>query len=470
MATLAPGILLKLLQSMNSDTKVAGEHRTALLQIIGILPALGGTDLWPNNGFLIQLSDSLNSTYVSLFDRDVDLILTNRLQLGQFVHVERFLFDSPLPRVSGIRPIAGRHPFVGNPEPLIARISPSKRDFVIQPVSESDDRSADPLISYLSAKKTTMADDSRDEDQSRNRREVLAPKETNENAVKVADNPKPKTKPAQRFSSPAANKQRSVSAGRRISGGSVAGGCGAAEREPSPAGKVKRSASPVPSKCVVPSLAAAREENKKVAREPAIVVPSRYRQPSPNARRQPSPGSRRTSLSPARRLSGGVKVSPAVSGGVVDVASKKKMAAIVAGISKISESIVASGKSSGRKSWEETSGSAGVSDGAQQKEKSGAKNRPDHQAILRTQAALSRRLSDANSWESNEDSSIDGSTKSCSAAHSPVAQKQTYFAAGIVVHEKKWTDGSISLDALPGSLGKLGKVKSKTHEMSSSYQ
>ncbi|GAB2251591.1 hypothetical protein Droror1_Dr00004438 [Drosera rotundifolia] len=69
-------------------------------------------------------------------------------------------------------------------------------------------------------------------------------------------------------------------------------------------------------------------------------------------------------------------------------------------------------------------------------------------------AALSRRLSDT-----YDDSSIDGSANSHSGAQSPESQKQAYSAAGIKVHEKKWTDGSVSLDALPGGLGKLGKQK-----------
>ena len=152
MASLTTGILLKLLQAMNSNTCVTGDHRSALLQVIGIVPALAGSDLWPNHGFYVQLSDSLNSTYVSLSERDNDLILTNRLQLGQFVYIDRFEFDSPFPCVSGIRPIAGRHPFVGSPEPLIARVSVSKREFVIQPVSISD-QSVDPIALYLSSKK-----------------------------------------------------------------------------------------------------------------------------------------------------------------------------------------------------------------------------------------------------------------------------------------------------------------------------
>ncbi|GMH04621.1 hypothetical protein Nepgr_006461 [Nepenthes gracilis] len=62
-----------------------------------------------------------------------------------------------------------------------------------------------------------------------------------------------------------------VSAGRRTSV------TAAAKADPSSSGLTKRSASPLPSKCVVPSLAAAQEENRRAIREPAIAVPSRYR-------------------------------------------------------------------------------------------------------------------------------------------------------------------------------------------------
>ncbi|KAM4074649.1 hypothetical protein ACJW30_10G109800 [Castanea mollissima] len=42
MANLVPGVLLKLLQHMNTDIKVAGEHRSSLLQVVSIVPALAG--------------------------------------------------------------------------------------------------------------------------------------------------------------------------------------------------------------------------------------------------------------------------------------------------------------------------------------------------------------------------------------------------------------------------------------------
>ncbi|KAL0308239.1 UNVERIFIED_CONTAM: hypothetical protein Sradi_5766200 [Sesamum radiatum] len=359
MATLTPGILLKLLQSMNSATKVTGDHRSPLLQVIGIVPALSTADsLWPHHGFYVQLSDSLNSTYVSLSDRDTDLILTNRLQLGQFVHLDRFLFDSPpVPTAVNLRPVAGRHPFIGSPEPLIARISPSKNSFVIQPVSESDP-SVDPIAAYLSR----------------------AGKKETETKEKYAENKLVRIRFRRGFH------HRGTEAETAISWKESRG----AERDPSPAGKsAKRSSSPAPSKCVVPSLVAAKEENRRTAKEPAIIVPSRYRQPSPTAgRRQASPVvARRMSLSPGRRLSGGLKVSPAI-----DSSGKKKLANIAAGISKVSEALVGSGKPS-RKSWDDGSASGGGGS-SEHKEKSGTKNRPDFEAILRTQAAISRRLSD----------------------------------------------------------------------------
>ncbi|XP_031384319.1 flocculation protein FLO11 [Punica granatum] len=446
MASLTQGILLKLLQSMDSPTRVTGEHRSALLQVIGIVPALAVPDcLWPNHGFYVQLSDSLNSTYVSLSDHDTDLILSNRLQLGQFVHLDRLLLHSPLPLVSGLRPIPGRHPFVGRPEPLVARISSSTPEFVIQPASsDSSDGGnsvVEPIALYLSsAKKSERGKEQNQPDlkaEKSHPRQALAPRNANLE--------EPKEKPS-RFSSPAGAK-RLASVGRKTPA--------APERDPSPATKGgRRSASPVPSKCVVPSLTAAKEENRRVSREPAIIVPSRYRQPSPTARRQGSPNPRRASISPGRRLSGGVKV--AVSPMVGDSASKKKMASIAMGISKVSEALVGSNKAS-RKSWDEQ-GPPPVAAPLEQKEKASAKNKTDLRAILRTQAAISRRLSDVNCPKPGTDgSSGKEKSKSRIAEASPVSEKSPDATLGITIHDKKWTDGSTSLDSVSKDLEKLGK-------------
>lgn len=286
------------------------------------------------------------------------------------MHLDRLLFDSPpVPTAINIRPIAGRHPFIGSPEPLIARNSPSRNGFVIQPVSDSDP-SADPITAYLTRAGKRDIESNEKHVESKGIRQVTAPKENVNINVAVNSGDDRLDKVSQRFTSPGALKQRPVSTGRKAV---------AVERDPSPAGKSgKRSSSPAPSKCVVPSLAAAKEENRKTSKEPSIIVPSRYRQPSPTAaKRQASPVvARRMSLSPARRLSGGHKISPAV-----DSSGRKKMANIAAGISKVSEALVGSGggKPPSRKSWDD----GGSSD---HKEKTtGSKNRFDLQAILRTQ-------------------------------------------------------------------------------------
>lgn len=120
MATLVPGILLKLLQHMNTDVKVAGEHRSSLLQVVSIVPALAGGDLFQSQGFYLKVSDSSHATYVALPDEQDDLILSDKIQLGQYIHVERLEAASPVPIVRGVKLIPGRHPCVGTPEDIVA--------------------------------------------------------------------------------------------------------------------------------------------------------------------------------------------------------------------------------------------------------------------------------------------------------------------------------------------------------------
>ncbi|KAI9102908.1 hypothetical protein K1719_023347 [Acacia pycnantha] len=126
MASLTPGVLLKLLQSMNSDVKVRGEYRSVLLQVISIVPALTGSELWPNQGFFIKVSDSSHSTYVSLSKQDNELILNNKLQLGQYFYVDKMESGTPVPILVGVRPIPGRHPFEGNPKDLMQMLEQSE--------------------------------------------------------------------------------------------------------------------------------------------------------------------------------------------------------------------------------------------------------------------------------------------------------------------------------------------------------
>ncbi|KAM3380043.1 hypothetical protein P3S68_005616 [Capsicum galapagoense] len=126
MASLVPGVLIKLLQNMNSNKKVRGEYRSVLLQVISIVPALNGSELWPNHGFFIKVSDSSHSTYVTLSKEENELILNNKLQLGQFFYVERMEPGTPVPVLVAVRPLPGRHPFVGNPKDLMQMLEPSE--------------------------------------------------------------------------------------------------------------------------------------------------------------------------------------------------------------------------------------------------------------------------------------------------------------------------------------------------------
>uniref|UniRef100_A0A0E0JD68 Uncharacterized protein n=1 Tax=Oryza punctata TaxID=4537 RepID=A0A0E0JD68_ORYPU len=121
MTTLSAGVLLKLLDGMKAGAaKPVGEHRTALLQVTDIVPAdLDDKDLLPRHGkFYVKVSDSSHSIYATLPLAQADLVLSNKLQLGQFVHLDRLDPGSPVPVIVGARPLPGRHPLVvGTPDP-----------------------------------------------------------------------------------------------------------------------------------------------------------------------------------------------------------------------------------------------------------------------------------------------------------------------------------------------------------------
>ncbi|CAI0434731.1 unnamed protein product [Linum tenue] len=120
MAALAPGILSKLLEGMNTGTKPTSEHRSSLLQVTDIVPAdLDEKSLFPKHGFYIKVSDSSHSIYVSLPPEQHDFVLSNKMQLGQFIYVDRLEPGSPVPVVKGAKPLPGRHPLMGTPEPLM---------------------------------------------------------------------------------------------------------------------------------------------------------------------------------------------------------------------------------------------------------------------------------------------------------------------------------------------------------------
>lgn len=120
MATLAPGIVLKLLNGLNTGVKPTSEHRNSLLQVTDIVPAdLDEKNLIPKQGFYIKVSDSSHSIYVTLPSDQDDVVLSNKMQLGQFIYVDRLEPGSPVPVLRGAKPLPGRHPLVGTPEPLM---------------------------------------------------------------------------------------------------------------------------------------------------------------------------------------------------------------------------------------------------------------------------------------------------------------------------------------------------------------
>ncbi|CAL9197508.1 unnamed protein product [Musa hybrid cultivar] len=454
MASLTPGVLLKLLQSMNSDARVAGEHRSSVLQVTGIVPAISASaeeDLWPSHGFYLQLSDSANSTYVALSDADADVVLSSRPQLGQLVHVDRLQFAYPVPRAIGLRAVPGSrpYPFLGSPDPLVARSSPDHRGFVIQPASPNDAGHPFHFSSPLGSNPSRLEEE---------RRTVFAAKE---NVVSSGKNHGDAAQKPRRFPSPAAAKLAA-----RKSGPGSGNGTGEQPRDPSPVLKMSsrpsspasmgraasRASSPIPSKCEVPSLVAAKEENRRVAREPAIIVPSRYRQPSPVRKAAASPMGRRGSMSPARRPSGGLKVSSPAAG---EGGGKKKVGLVVAGISRASDALVSSVKSI-RKSWDDPSASAV---GSESKEKGGSKSKVDKESILRTQVAISRRLSDAGGLaNSNEEAASNEMPRTCSKVESfSESEKPNSMSPRVTVHARKWTDGSVPFDSVSNNLARLGK-------------
>jgi len=121
MTTLSTGVLQKLLDGMKSGAaRPVGEYRTAVLQVTDIVPAdMDEKDLFPRHGqFYLKVSDSSHSIYATLPPAQADLVLSNKLHLGQFVHVDRLDPGSPVPVIVGARPLPGRHPLVvGTPEP-----------------------------------------------------------------------------------------------------------------------------------------------------------------------------------------------------------------------------------------------------------------------------------------------------------------------------------------------------------------
>ncbi|XP_057493313.1 uncharacterized protein LOC130778847 isoform X2 [Actinidia eriantha] len=120
MASLKPGVLTKLLEDMNVDEKGSQNVRKPmLLQIRSIIPVLEEGDLWPNRGFYLKVSDLSHAMYVSLPHEQDELILSNRLQLGQFIYVQKLEASYPVPVLRGVMPVPSRHSCDITPEDIV---------------------------------------------------------------------------------------------------------------------------------------------------------------------------------------------------------------------------------------------------------------------------------------------------------------------------------------------------------------
>ncbi|KAJ4889975.1 hypothetical protein Rs2_29723 [Raphanus sativus] len=103
MANLVSGVLLKLFQHMNTNVKIAGEHMSSLLQAVSIVPALAGGDFSQTKAFISKFLTPLP-------DEHDDLILSDKLHLSQFIHVDRVEYSSPLPILCGRQSQSLIHP------------------------------------------------------------------------------------------------------------------------------------------------------------------------------------------------------------------------------------------------------------------------------------------------------------------------------------------------------------------------
>ncbi|GLT47375.1 hypothetical protein SLA2020_210780 [Shorea laevis] len=120
METLTSGVLSKLLKDMGVEEKAVDDVKNpVLLQIRSIIPVLAGGDLWPSQGFFLKVADSTQAMFVSLALEEDEMVLCNKLQLGQFIYVDKLEAAYPVPVLKGVMPIPGRQPCIGDPQDLL---------------------------------------------------------------------------------------------------------------------------------------------------------------------------------------------------------------------------------------------------------------------------------------------------------------------------------------------------------------
>ncbi|CAK9275134.1 unnamed protein product [Sphagnum jensenii] len=445
MATLTPGVLVKLLQHINSDVRVTGEHRSALLQVISIMPALAGGELWPNQGFYIKVSDSSHATYVSLAEEHEDLILSDKLQLGQFIHVDRLEAGSPVPLLKGVRPLPGRHQCVGSPEDLIATSVTSYEEIGISPEKSVVSNFDTKLTERLTRNTLQKVHSSTNED-------VEAGKQQKKDELRSGSRPRGRLVKSKVFSD--------------LSSSSVM---------PNPR---PRLSSPLKVHSSLPSFITDPKTSPKLG---SGVVP----QLSPRIRiaRMSAPEDRRTSskevhilVSSSRSKSTTVRRSLTANKGLSRHSLGDKVKRLSGGAYPNGDHMLAMSPKGSRKSWE---GTGATKDGKDQSTSKQARGK------TKSTVAPTRKLSDSYvnaalikyqdktiSSSSPKPSLLKMSTKDASqtpakrATH-VVEQSPSLSTHLEVVLSKKWTDGSVSWDSLPTALASLGKEVTQLRDAAS---
>ncbi|CAN4107799.1 unnamed protein product [Withania somnifera] len=100
------------------DNAIGEYRKPALLQIRSIMPVLEEGDFLPNKGFYLKISDASHAIYVTLAQDQNELIIGNKLKLGQFIYVQKLEDAEPFPLLKDFTPLPGRRPCDGTPEEL----------------------------------------------------------------------------------------------------------------------------------------------------------------------------------------------------------------------------------------------------------------------------------------------------------------------------------------------------------------
>ncbi|MCD7451152.1 hypothetical protein HAX54_009777 [Datura stramonium] len=119
MASLKSGVVVKLLEEMKmAENVMVEEGKPTLLQIRSIIPVLEEGNLLPHGGFYLKISDASHAMYVTLPQDQNELILGNKLKLGQFIYVKKLENAEPFPLLKEFMPLPGRRPCDGTPEEI----------------------------------------------------------------------------------------------------------------------------------------------------------------------------------------------------------------------------------------------------------------------------------------------------------------------------------------------------------------